>query len=136
MSKKYDGLFIFTGAVKEEAEEKLVEKATAEITRLDGKVLENEIVGRRTFARPMHKQDHGVYIRLRFELDPAKVAELRSRCALNEDIFRVQLLAVDDRYDAALLADKTRRAVHRAKVEAEQAAAEAAAAKAAQTTEA
>jgi ribosomal protein S6 len=100
--KKYDGLYIFAGSAKDEALDKLVDKARGEITRLSGRVLSTEVLGKRTFARPMHKRDSGVYVKIRFELDPAQVAPLTGRYHLIEDIFRVQILAVDERREAAL----------------------------------
>lgn len=100
--KKYDGLFIFAGMVKDEALDKQVDKARGEIVRLSGKVLSTEVLGKKTFARPMHKRDNGVYVKVRFELDPAQIATLTGRYHLIEDIFRVQILAVDERREAVL----------------------------------
>ncbi len=64
--KKYDGLFIFAGMVKDEALDKQVDKARGEIVRLSGKVLSTDVLGKKTFARPMHKRDNGVYVKVRF----------------------------------------------------------------------
>ena len=93
--KKYDGLYIFAGQAKDDVLEGQINKALAEITRLEGNVLSQEVLGKRTFARPMHKRDNGVYVQVRFELDPAKVSELTNRYRLVEEVFRVQFLAVD-----------------------------------------
>ena len=38
----------------------------------------------------------------RFELDPSKVSELVNRYRLVEEVFRVQILAVDERREAVL----------------------------------
>lgn len=100
---KYDGLYIFAGTAKEDALDKQIDKARNEITRLSGRVLSTEVLGKRTFARPMHKRDNGVYVKVRFELDPAQVSTLIGRYHLIEDIFRVQVLAVDERLEAALV---------------------------------
>lgn len=94
---KYDGLYIFAGAAKDEALDKLVEKAGGEITRLGGSVVGTEMLGRRTFARQLKKRDSGFYVRIRFQLDPAQVDPLTQRYRLMEEIFRVQILSVDDR---------------------------------------
>ena len=127
--KKYDALYIFVNAPKEDAVEPLIEKVGGEITRLGGVVLGSEMLGRKTFARELKKREAGIYVRIRFELDPAKVAELRARYALSEDVFRVQVLLVDDRREALVVEQNARR-----KAKAEAAAAEAEAA--AETTEA
>lgn len=100
--KKYDGLFIFAGMAKDDALDKQIDKARGEITRLSGTVLSTEVLGKKTFARPMHKRDNGVYVKVRFQLDPAQVATLTGRYHLIEDIFRVQILAVDERREAVL----------------------------------
>ena len=126
--KKYDGLYIFAGQAKDEVLEQQISKALAEITRLGGAVLSQEVLGKRTFARPMHKRENGVYVEVRFELDPAKVAEFVNRYRLVEEVCRVRILAVDERREATLAAQREAAA----KREAAKAAAEAAAAEAAQ----
>ncbi len=100
--KKYDGLYIFAGTAKEDALDKQIDKVRGEITRLSGTVLSTEVLGKKSFARTMHKRDNGVYVRIRFALDPAQVATLTGRYHLIEDIFRVQILAVDERREAVL----------------------------------
>jgi ribosomal protein S6 len=99
---KYDGLYIFAGSAKDDVLDKQIDKARGEITRLSGNVLSTDVLGKKQFARPMHKRDSGVYVRIRFELDPAQVSTLVDRYHLVEDIFRVQILAVDERREAIL----------------------------------
>ena len=94
---KYDGLYILVGANKDEALDKALDKAQSEITRLGGKILDTQNLGKRTFARPLAKRDNGVYLRIRFEMDGGKIEELVNRYHLSEEIFRVQILAVDER---------------------------------------
>lgn len=124
--KKYDGLYIFAGSAKDDVLDKQIDKARGEITRLSGNVLSTEVLGKRTFARPMHKRDNGVYVKVRFEMDPAQIQALKGRYRLAEEVFRVQILAVDDRREGVLTkqADE-RRAREAARAEAaEKAAAE------------
>jgi small subunit ribosomal protein S6 len=104
--KKYDGLYIFAGNAKDDVLEGSLTKAVAEIERLGGTVEAQEILGKHTFARPMHKRENGVYALVRFEMDPAKVSELVNRYRLVEEVFRVQILAVDDRREAKLAAQR------------------------------
>lgn len=118
MLNKYDGLFIFAGSMKDEALEKTLERVSAEIERLGGTVEATENLGRHTFARPMKKRENGVYVKVRFQLPPAQVTPLRARYRLSEDVFRVQILARDERFEAAKAADQARRAAYRASVEA------------------
>jgi ribosomal protein S6 len=100
--RKYDGLYIFAGTVKDDGMDKQVDRMRGEITRLSGVILNTEVLGKRTFARTMQKRDHGVYVRIRFELDPAALKTLIERYHLIEDLFRVQFLAVDERREAVI----------------------------------
>ena len=128
--KKYDALYIFVGIAKDDALEANLEKALAEVTRLGGNVLEKVQLGKRMFSRPMKKRESGVYVKVRLELDPAKVDELVKRYKLVEEVFRVQILAVDDRREAKIAQERAERAEIQAKKDA--AAAEALAAKTAE----
>jgi|SRR5574344_165594 ribosomal protein S6 len=121
--KKYDALYIFVGIAKDDALEATLAKALAEVTRLGGNVLETVSLGKRGFSRPMKKREGGVYVKVRFELDPIKVTELVNRYALVEDVFRVQILAVDERREAKIAQERADRDARLAKREAAQAAA-------------
>lgn len=100
--KKYDGLYIFAGNAKDDVLENSLAKAVAEIERFSGKIESQDVLGKRTFARPMHKRENGVYALVRFEMDPLKVKDLINRYRLVEEVFRVQILAVDDRREEKL----------------------------------
>ena len=121
--KKYDALYIFVGIAKDDVLEANLEKALTEVTRLGGNVLEKVQLGKRMFSRPMKKRESGVYVKVRLELDPAKVDELVKRYKLVEEVFRVQILAVDDRREARIAQERTERAEIQAKKDAAAAAA-------------
>ena len=133
--KTYDALYIFVGVAKDDVLEANLEKALAEVTRLGGNVLEKVSLGKRSFSRPMKKRENGVYVKVRFELDPLKVEELVKRYLLVEEVFRVQILAVDTRREAKIAQERAARAERQAKKEAA-AAASAEAAVAEQSVEA
>ncbi len=116
--KTYDAIYIFVGIAKDEALNANLEKALAEVTRVGGNILSTESLGRRSFARPMSKKESGVYVKVRMELDPAKVDELVNRYQLVEEVFRVQFLAVDARREATIAAERQARAERQAKKEA------------------
>ena len=116
--KKYDALYIFVGIAKDDALNACLEKALAEVARVGGNVLSTESLGKRTFSRPMGKKESGVYVKVRLELDPAKVDELVNRYRLVEEVFRVQVLAVDERREAKIAAERQVRAERQAKREA------------------
>ena len=115
--KKYDALYIFVGVAKDDILNANLEKALAEVTRLGGNVLETVSLGKRAFSRPMSKKESGVYVKVRMELDPAKVDELVNRYKLVEEVFRVQILAVDERREAKIVAERAARAARAAKSE-------------------
>ena len=120
--KKYDGFYIFAGQAKDDVLDSYIQKAVAEITRLEGVILSQEVLGKRPFARRMRKRESGVYVQVRFELDPANVRELVNRYRLVEEVFRVQILAVDDRREAVLATQReaaAQREAARAQKEAE-----------------
>ena len=121
--KKYDALYIFVGIAKDDVLEAYLEKALAEVTRLGGNVLEKVQLGKRMFSRPMKKRENGVYVKVRLELDPSKVDELVKRYKLVEEVFRVQILAVDDRREAKIAQERAERAEIQAKKDAAAAAA-------------
>ena len=121
--KKYDGLYIFAGQAKDDVLDAQIQKALAEVTRLGGNVLEKVQLGKRMFSRPMKKRENGVYVKVRLELDPSKVDELVKRYKLVEEVFRVQILAVDDRREAKIAQERAERAEIQAKKDAAAAAA-------------
>ena len=121
--KKYDALYIFVGIAKDDALNANLEKALAEVTRLGGNILSTDSLGRRAFSRPMSKKDSGVYVKVRFEMDPLKIKELVNRYHLVEEVFRVQILAVDDRREAKIAQERADRAERQARKEAAAAAA-------------
>ena len=116
--KKYDALYIFVGIAKDDALEANLEKALSEVTRLGGNVLAKDSLGKRGFARPMKKRENGVYVKVRMELDPSKVDELVKRYQLVEEVFRVQILAVDERREAKIAQERAVRAERQAKKDA------------------
>ena len=123
--RKYDALYVFVGISKDDALEACLEKAVAEITKLGGNVVSSESLGKRAFSRRLSKRDSGVYVKVRFEIDPLKVKELVNRYRLVEEVIRVQILAVDERREAKLEAERAARAERLAAKEAPAAAAEA-----------
>lgn len=116
--KKYDILYIFVGVTRDDVLNANLDKALAEVTRLGGTVLSSESLGKRTFAHAMSKKENGVYVKVRAELDPAKIEELINRYHLVEEVFRVQVLAVDERREEKLAAEREARQARQARREA------------------
>ncbi len=88
--KRYEGLFILNTAGKEESIKESIDKISAEITTAGGKVETVQKLDKRAFARVRNKKhSSGFYLNVIFESDPAALAHLNSRFALNEEVFRV-----------------------------------------------
>ncbi|MDA1044950.1 MAG: 30S ribosomal protein S6 [Verrucomicrobia bacterium] len=93
--KIYDAMFIFATSLDQPELDKCTESIHAEIERQGGRLVESQVVGRRTFARPMKKAHEGSYVRMRIEMDPAGVSDFTNRLKLNTQIFRAQILVSD-----------------------------------------
>ncbi|MBC8001363.1 MAG: 30S ribosomal protein S6 [Opitutaceae bacterium] len=88
--KRYEGLFILNNAAKEEGIKDTIDKISAEIATLGGKVETVQKMDKRPFTRVADKKfTSGFYVNVIFEGEPSTVAQLRSRLSLNADIFRV-----------------------------------------------
>ena len=120
--KKYEGMFIFPASTQDEALNAVIERSVAEMTNLGGVIESTDILGRKTFARPMAKQDSGIYVRVRFEFEPANIKPLLARYALDEEVFRFHVFSRNERLEAEVAADKARRAKWQERLAAEAAA--------------
>lgn len=88
--KRYEGLFILNTAGKEEGVKEALDKISAEITSAGGKVETVQKMDRKPFARIADKRHTaGFYANVIFSVAPAAIAALRSKFALNEEVFRV-----------------------------------------------
>ena len=88
--KRYEGLFILNTAGKEEGIKDALDKISADITAAGGKVETVQKMDRKPFARIADKRHTaGFYANVIFSAAPAVIAALRSKFALNEEVFRV-----------------------------------------------
>lgn len=87
--KRYEGLFILNTAGREEGIKEAIDKITAEITQIGGKVETVQKMDRRPFARVTdRKVNAGFYVNFIFEALPTAVSQLRTRLALTEEVYR------------------------------------------------
>jgi len=89
---KYEAMIIFPESMKDKELADTFEAVAGEIEKLGGIVENKTRLGRRAFARPMKKHVAGQYAVLGFSLGGDKIAPLRARLKLNEEIFRVQIV--------------------------------------------
>lgn len=88
--KRYEGLFILNTAGKEEGIKDALDKISADITTAGGKVETVQKMDRKPFARVADKRHTaGFYANVIFSAAPTAIAALRSKFALNEEVFRV-----------------------------------------------
>jgi ribosomal protein S6 len=88
--KRYEGLFILDVAGKEEGIKDTIDKISAEITTLGGKVETVQKMDKKNFARVADKKNSaGFYVNVIFEGQPTIVDQLKRRFAASEDVFRV-----------------------------------------------
>ena len=88
--KKYEGLFILNIAGKEEGIKDVIDKISEEITSAGGKVETVQKMDKKTFSRIADKRHQsGFYANVIFEARPETITQLRTKLALNEDVFRV-----------------------------------------------
>jgi ribosomal protein S6 len=88
--KRYEGLFILNTAGKEEGLPETLDKISSEIVAAGGKVETVQKMDRKNFARVADKKySAGFYANIIFTSPPAAIAALRSKFALNEEVFRV-----------------------------------------------
>ena len=88
--KRYEGLFILETAAKEEGIKDVIDKISADITSLGGKVETVQKMDKKSYTRVADKKHSaGFYVNIIFEGQPTLVDQLKHRFAANEDVFRV-----------------------------------------------
>jgi ribosomal protein S6 len=88
--KRYEGLFILETSGKEEGIKDSIDKISAEITSLGGKVETVQKMEKRSFSRVANKRHPaGFYVNIIFESQPGTLEQLKHRLAMNSEIFRV-----------------------------------------------
>ncbi len=88
--KRYEGLFILNTAGREEGVKDALDKISAEITAAGGKVETVQKMDRKSFARVADKKHNaGFYANVIFSGTPTIITQLRTKLALDEEVFRV-----------------------------------------------
>ena len=88
--KRYEGLFILDTAGKEETLKDTIDKISAEITALGGKVETVQKMDKRPFSRVADKKHTaGFYVNVIFEGQLGTLEQIRRRFAMDPEVFRV-----------------------------------------------
>ena len=88
--KKYEGLFILNTAGKEEGLKEMIDRLTAEINSVGGRVETVQRMDKRSFTRVANKRfNSGYFVNFVFDIEPASITQLKHRFDLNDEVFRV-----------------------------------------------
>jgi ribosomal protein S6 len=88
--KRYEGLFILNLAGKEDGLKEAVDRVSAEIAAVGGKLETVQKMDKKAFARVADRRvNSGHYVNVIFEAKPSAILELQNRIRHSEEIFRV-----------------------------------------------
>ncbi len=90
--KRYDGLFIIDTAGQSDSVDEHLTKLNGLIADAGGKVLNEQKLGRRGFARVAdNKHKGGFFVNLQFEIEGGALEGLRKELAKRPEFFRAQI---------------------------------------------
>ncbi len=88
--KRYEGLFILNLAGKEDGLKEAVDRVTAEITTLGGKVETVQKMDKKPFARVADKRHTGGhYVNVLFAAAPTVIEQLNTKFRHSDEVFRI-----------------------------------------------
>ena len=93
--RQYELTYLISDLVPESDLNKVTGKVCGYITSLDGKVLKEEIWGRRKLAYPIKKQDFATYVTVNFELSSSKAQEFERNIFLTGKIIRHLMIVTE-----------------------------------------
>ena len=90
--KQYEGLFILDTQDSAEGVDAIIQALGELISTSGGKVLNEQKIDRRSFARVANKKNSGgFYVNLVFEMEPGGLEEFRVALRKRPEVFRVQI---------------------------------------------
>ena len=87
-------MFLFRQRSDNKPLKEKIEKACQQITKSGGTVVKTQELEQNTLVRPLKKENSVSFVLVDFEISPEKVNELKKSYKLNEDILRVQIIAI------------------------------------------
>lgn len=85
--RSYTGLFIITPE-KLEAIDDVKRSITAVISDNSGKILKDNVIGKKNLAYPIRKNNNGIYYEVTFSLVPESISKIQRMFNINTDILR------------------------------------------------
>ena len=84
----YEGMYILSATLSDEARKKALEKILTGITEQGGEILKVHEQGRKRLAYPIENHREGYYYLLYFNVKPSAISDLWQQYHLNEDLVR------------------------------------------------
>lgn len=94
-SNLYEGMYILSATLSDEARQKAMDKIHAGITSRGGEILKLHPRGRQRLAYEIEGHREGYYYVMYFKVSPASMTELWQEYHLNEDLVRFMTLSTD-----------------------------------------
>lgn len=91
----YEGMYIISATLSDDARNKALDKIQKGITERTGEILKIHDQGRRRLAYEINGHKEGYYYLIYFNLPPAGVTELWQEYHLNEDLVRFLTLRAE-----------------------------------------
>ena len=91
----YEGMYIISSTLSEEARKKALERITQGIDERGGEVVKVHDRGRRRLAYPIDGHREGHYYVLNFQVKPDAISEMWHDYHLNEDLIRFMTLKAE-----------------------------------------
>lgn len=91
----YEGMYIISATLSDDARNKALDKIQKGITERDGAILKIHDQGRKRLAYEIGGHREGYYYLMYFEVNPAAINELWHEYHLNEDLVRFVTLRAD-----------------------------------------
>lgn len=91
----YEGMFILSSALSEEALKKTLKRVESEITSRGGAIEKIHDMGRKRLAYEIGKHREGHYFLIYFTAPPSAIVEMKSEYRLVEEIVRNMILRTE-----------------------------------------
>ena len=92
----YEGMYILTATLSEDARKKALDKITQSITEKSGEIHKIHDQGKRRMAYEIRGKREGYYYLIYFSADPSCISEVLSEYNLHEDLIRFMILQTNE----------------------------------------
>jgi small subunit ribosomal protein S6 len=92
----YEGMYILSATLSDDARTKALERITAEIVHHGGSIEKTFEMGRKRLAYEINKRREGYYYLLYFRAPASFIGEHWKNCKLNEDLIRFMTLRTEE----------------------------------------